>query len=149
MKIGYQSEPRAVAGSAFCLQNCLHCGDVSVAKIPGVGSAIDHRSVVPLSVLDQSCVLLGNEESIRIQLAIPASQFGNSFLHFDKLTDYLLLTGFAEANTGGISVGLCVLAEVFETCIAIASTPENVLQPPVRASGSLENPLLDQTVRAG
>ena len=93
---------------------------VRVAKVPGRDAAAEHGAVVLLGVSDQAGVLFGGEELFDRSPPVAACIFGGTAAHVDELRDNLGFAGVAEAESGGIAVGLRVFAEVFEAGVAVA-----------------------------
>src|SRR5258707_2518133 len=93
-----------------------------VAQVPRANAALEHGSVIPLSILHQPRILLGHKEGVGIHLAVAACQLRSPPLHFHELVDDFVFARFAESEAGGVSVRLRVLAEVFKAGIAIART---------------------------
>src|SRR5258708_36797075 len=94
-----------------------------VAQVPRANAALEHGSVIPLSILHQPRILLGHKEGVGIHFAVAACQLRSPPLHFHELVDDFVFARFAESEAGGVSVRLCILAEVFKAGIAIARSP--------------------------
>src|ERR1700739_1624859 len=100
-----------------CIESLDH---VLVAQIPGSSLTFEHRAIVTLSVGYQSRVLLGDEESVRIQMAVAVGQICSSLLHFYELVDHLVFATLAQAERSRISISLSILTKTFKAGVSIA-----------------------------
>ncbi len=96
---------------------------MAIAQVPGVHTALKHRAVILFSVLDQPCVLFRGEELILGDLPVPMHILVGSPLQILKLLHHIFLTGLREIESGGIAVGLLVLAKMIEAGVAITGPP--------------------------
>ena len=69
-----------------------------VAQIPRRGAAAKHRAIILLRVHDEACILLRDEERIRIVLAIAACVFERRVSELEELRDGLRLYRVREQH---------------------------------------------------
>src|SRR5271156_1927491 len=101
-----------------CIQRLGHMG---VTQVPRRDSLAEHRAVIFFGILHQASILFSKEEFIRERAAIAAGKIGSAAAHFGPLADGLILAALAQPKASRVSVGLSVLAKMFETGITIAS----------------------------
>src|SRR5882762_6972954 len=95
---------------------------VLVAQIPGPNLTFKHRAIVTLGVCHQSRILLGDEESVGIQMAVAVGEVRRSLLHFYELVDHFVFATLAQAEPGGVSVSLSILTKMFKARVSIAGS---------------------------
>src|SRR5262249_38206423 len=95
-------------------------GPVAVAQVPRRGPTPKHRAaVVRRSVLVETRLVVSVANLASRHTPMAPGILSGTALEFGKLTDNLIFARLAEANAGGIAVGLGVFTKVLKAPVAI------------------------------
>src|SRR5271168_976390 len=121
MRVVGPDDNLCVFGAEVLHKRIERFGHVSVPQIPRGDSVAKHRTVILLSILHQAGILFRKEEFVWKNAAIATRKIGNTPAHFHPLVDSLIFAALSQTKAGRVSVGLRVLAEMFEAAITITS----------------------------
>ena len=97
-----------------------------VAQIPCVHASLKHAPVVFFGISHEPGILLGGEEFVFGDAAVPMQVFKSPLLQILELPHHLFSTGLGKIEARRIAISLLVVSKMIETGIALASSPRRV-----------------------